>query len=212
MIKAFIGGLQLPVNPLEDVSFSMKANNQRFEIVSIGEVTKIGSRGLIQTEVNSLFTDGDYPFITATRTLPAEQYVQKVRRMFEAGDPVRFILTGDGIDINLQCSLEDFKYEKRFGEWEDYYYTISLMEYRVHSARRIVRRALVAGASVKQSAPREEKKLTPTTHTAVAGDTLWGLAKKYYGDGSQYMKIFNANRTLNPTPNHIYVGQTFVIP
>ncbi len=213
MIKTFVGGIQLPVNPLEEVSFSYSANNQRFEIVSIGEVTKIGSRGLIKAEIKSLFTDGDYPFIVKSGIssgMSAERYVSRVKSMFNARSPVRFIITGDGVDINLRCSLESFKYTKPFGEVNDYYYTLSLMEYRSYSAKRIV--VNPAQTQSPNASKRSEDNQKPKTHTAVAGDTLWGLAQKYYGDGSQYTKIWEANKHLNPSPNHIYVGQTFVIP
>jgi len=33
-----------------------------------------------------------------------------------------------------------------------------------------------------------------TRYVIREGDTLWGLAKKYYGNGAKYSKIFNANR------------------
>lgn len=50
------------------------------------------------------------------------------------------------------------------------------------------------------------------THTVVKGDTLWGIAKKYYGDGKSYTKIFDANTKQIADPNLIYIGQVFVIP
>lgn len=51
-----------------------------------------------------------------------------------------------------------------------------------------------------------------TYHTVEKGDTLSGLAKKYYGDGSQYMKIYNANRGKLSDPDKIYPGQRLRIP
>lgn len=50
------------------------------------------------------------------------------------------------------------------------------------------------------------------THTVVKGDTLWGIAKKYYGNGKSYTKIYDANTKQIADPNRIYVGQVFVIP
>lgn len=210
MIKTFIGGLQLPVNPLEELALSYSANNQRFEIVAVGDVTKIGSRGLVKADIKSLFTDIDYPFTIKTG-MSAERYVGRVKAMFDAKAPVRFILTGDGVDINMLCSLESFKYSKAFGEAQEYYYTLSIMEYRPYSAKRIVVKP-AAKAPAPKAPTRPEDNPPPKSHTAVAGDTLWGLAQKYYGDGSQYTKIWEANKSLNPSPNHIYVGQTFIIP
>ncbi len=49
-------------------------------------------------------------------------------------------------------------------------------------------------------------------HDVVSGDTLSGIAKKYYGDANQYMKIFEANKPMLSHPDKIYVGQKLRIP
>ena len=46
----------------------------------------------------------------------------------------------------------------------------------------------------------------------VSGDTLSGIAGKFYGDGSAYMRIFEANREVIKDPDKIYVGQKIRIP
>jgi nucleoid-associated protein YgaU len=55
-----------------------------------------------------------------------------------------------------------------------------------------------------------------TVHTVVPGDTLWGIAQKYYGDGNRYMEIFNANKAIwknyKNDPNVIYPGWELHIP
>lgn len=64
-----------------------------------------------------------------------------------------------------------------------------------------------------------------TTHTVVSGDTLWDLAATYYGSGTQWHRIYDANQALiqsgaiaaglwNPNdPGHwIFPGQVFTIP
>ncbi|MBN2207402.1 MAG: LysM peptidoglycan-binding domain-containing protein [Candidatus Aminicenantes bacterium] len=51
-----------------------------------------------------------------------------------------------------------------------------------------------------------------TVHEVVPGDTLSALAKKYYGNGNLYMKIFEANRDILNDPNLIKVGQKLKIP
>jgi len=60
------------------------------------------------------------------------------------------------------------------------------------------------------TAPAAE--VTVEYYEIVAGDTLWAIAKKFYGDGSLYMKIFEANREVIKDPDKIYVGQKIRIP
>jgi len=49
-------------------------------------------------------------------------------------------------------------------------------------------------------------------HTVQSGETLWKIASQYYGDGSNYMKIFEANAGLLQHPDHIEPGQELLIP
>ena len=50
------------------------------------------------------------------------------------------------------------------------------------------------------------------THDVASGDTLSALAKRYYGDASQYHRIFEANRDQLSDPDKIKVGQKLKIP
>lgn len=54
------------------------------------------------------------------------------------------------------------------------------------------------------------KTSTKKYHTVIKGETLWGIATKYYGDGNRYKEIASANNIANP--NVIHVGQKLLIP
>lgn len=45
-----------------------------------------------------------------------------------------------------------------------------------------------------------------------SGDSLSGIAKKYYGDAMQYPRLFEANREVIKDPDLIYPGQKIRIP
>ena len=47
------------------------------------------------------------------------------------------------------------------------------------------------------------------THKVVRGDTLWGIAQKYLGNGNRYKEIMELNGLKSST---IYAGQVFKIP
>ncbi len=50
----------------------------------------------------------------------------------------------------------------------------------------------------------------PQKHVVAKGDTLWDLAKAFYGDGALWAKISAANG--KPAPRHLHVGTELEIP
>lgn len=63
-------------------------------------------------------------------------------------------------------------------------------------------------------APAPKPQTTPTLriHKVVAGDTLSKIANQYYGNGNDYMKIFDANKDKLKDPDKIFPGQELIIP
>ena len=65
---------------------------------------------------------------------------------------------------------------------------------------------------------REEPELAaaspglPQALTVQPGNTLWGIAQERFGDGVQYVRVFEANKDLIRDPDLIYPGQVFNIP
>jgi len=52
-----------------------------------------------------------------------------------------------------------------------------------------------------------------STYTVKKGDSLWAIAKKQYGSGAKWKKIYEANKdVIGSNPNKIYPGQKFTIP
>ncbi|MCH9741370.1 MAG: LysM peptidoglycan-binding domain-containing protein [Epsilonproteobacteria bacterium] len=49
-------------------------------------------------------------------------------------------------------------------------------------------------------------------YSIVKGDTLWGIAQKFYDDGSKYTHIVDANIEVIKDADLIYPGQTIRIP
>ena len=64
-----------------------------------------------------------------------------------------------------------------------------------------------APAAESTPAPSEER-----TYVVVSGDTLSKIAKREYGDGNKWPKIYQANKDILKDPDHIYPGQKLRIP
>lgn len=70
--------------------------------------------------------------------------------------------------------------------------------------------AAAAPAPVATAAPAAP---AGQTYTVVSGDTLWGIATRFYGNGALWPRIYNANKgVIGGNPNLIYPGQVYTIP
>lgn len=65
---------------------------------------------------------------------------------------------------------------------------------------------------VKKTPSPPQASTAQRTYTVKKGDSLWKIAKQFYGNGALYTKIFDANTNQVADPNQIYIGQVFVIP
>jgi nucleoid-associated protein YgaU len=50
------------------------------------------------------------------------------------------------------------------------------------------------------------------TYTVKSGDSLSKIAKQYYGDASQWQRIYDVNRETVSNPDLIHPGQKLYIP
>jgi len=87
----------------------------------------------------------------------------------------------------------------------DIAYTIDFVEYKevgVNTAKEAIQQRDVFKESTPTATPNK-------TYTVVKGDSLYAIARKFYGNGNEYNKIVAANNIKNP--NLIYPGQVFII-
>lgn len=63
-----------------------------------------------------------------------------------------------------------------------------------------------------EPAPEAEAAPAEQTHTVESGDTLSGIAERYYGDANQWPRIFEANGDQLSNPDVIEPGQVLRIP
>ena len=63
-----------------------------------------------------------------------------------------------------------------------------------------------AAAAAAGAGPAQQR------YTVQPGDSLSKIAKQFYGNANDYMKIFEANKDKLSDPNKVQVGQELVIP
>jgi nucleoid-associated protein YgaU len=77
-----------------------------------------------------------------------------------------------------------------------------------------VTREQLEQAGVKKTEPAPAPVVDEGTRFYVIekGDTLFGIAKAFYGNGMKYPQLFEANREVIDDPDKIYPGQKIRIP
>lgn len=203
--------IDIPVLP-EKLKVTSPGNNDTATVLVLGDVLILRKKGLRTVAWDSFFPVNDAPFVTGRITDPVE-IVKAIQKARDSLDPVRFLITGTDLDINVRMGVETFDYEERAGELGDFYYSIKLSEWKDYSPRRIVLPPEPAKPAQAKEPERTGEPPKQKTYTVKAGDRLWNIAKKFYGKGSDYTKIYNANKgTIGSNPNLIYPGQVFTIP
>lgn len=202
--------IMLPVNP-ESFAFTEKHNNTSVNVNSIGEVNLLGKRDLKTGTISSHFPKRDRNYANNSGRQAPYTYINKLLSWKSSGKPVRLIITGT--KINFQVTIETLKYGEQDGTG-DVYYDLTLKEYRAVEIKKTkLKKKKKKKTTKKKSKPkRPAAKKKTKTYTVKSGDCLWNIAKRFYGNGAQYTKIYNANRGKIKNPNLIYPGQVLTIP
>lgn len=207
---------RLPVNP-EEIETSSAQTIEKYEMLKLGQIaipthmelkeysfeTEFPHRPLHYVETSGDFRDPDF-------------YLKLFEQWRQEKAPVRFIASnGIGDDINTLVLIEELTVIEKAGEEGDKYVSFQLLEYREFGKKMVV---VITDESVPTAVAKKEEpapSVNPKsngTHIVQPGDTLWAIAKKYYGNGNQYPRIVNANKDKIKNPNLIFPGQQLVIP
>lgn len=222
MYYFYMGSVLLPVPP-EKITLKVKNANKTMTLINEGEVNFLRQAGLTEFEFDVLIPSVRYSFAKYDKGFQSPVYfTNHFEKLKTSKEPFQFIVSrkmpnGKMIfDTNMTVSMESYTIKEQANEGFDLIVSIKLKQYRAYGTKvvKVVNITTQPTASVTTQRPSTTSPAPKktTTYTVKAGDTLWNIAKRFYGNGSKYTAIYEANKDKIKTSNLIYVGQVLVIP
>lgn len=213
----------LPVTP-DKIQIKINNNNKTVNLINEGEINILKKAGLTDIEFECEIPQVKHPYAVYKSEFKDARYFMNIFKELKTNKkPFQFIVcrklpSGKGLlNTNIRVSLEDYKITEKAKNGFDFSVKISLKQYRYYGTKEV--NITIAESKPKTSIePTRETINSPApatsqTYTVVKGDTLSNIAKKFYGNGSKYTTIYNANQgVIGGNPNLIYPGQVLIIP
>ncbi len=197
--------IRLPIIP-SYFEVTIPHQNTTVNINELGEINLIGKTGLVSMTIESFFPNQQYFFCLYRDFQKPYEYIKQLLKWKDSGKPIRVIVTGT--PINYAMAIESLIYSEVDGTG-DVYFTLEVKEYKF--IKTPSSNTLTTNSRTLLTTPttQRETKSLATHYTVQKGDTLWLIAKKVTGEGSNYKAIAQKNNITNP--DKIYVGQKLVI-
>lgn len=219
MYSFFIDGMELPIAP-QKLTVKIKGNNKTLTLINEGDINFLRAPGLTEITFDAVLPMlGQYSFANGYRR--PDSYLNKLESLMTDKEPFRFLVSRVApsgrllYDTNMKVGLENYTVTEDATKGPDVTVSITLKQYISYSTKTVtVVKPKPEKKPVVQQKKKRETSSAPKvkTYTVKSGDCLWNIAKKYYGNGAQYTKIYNANKGKIKNPNLIYPGQVLTIP
>lgn len=228
----YMGKMLCPIAPSK-LQTKIKGKNKTMTLINDGEVNVLKQAGLTEVSFDLLLPNVKYPFATYKSGFKrAAYFLGELEKLKNDKKPFQFIVTRllpNGkmlFDTNMKVSLESYDIKEEAKQGFDVTVSIKLKQYREYGTKtcKVTLANTKTKVSVQSSRPTGKSSSTNKAHTVKKGDTLWTIAKKYYGNGSKYTAIYKANKTVienaakkhgkksSSNGNWIYPGTKLTIP
>ena len=73
-------------------------------------------------------------------------------------------------------------------------------------------RIVVSSVPVEKEVNNAQGNIVEKIYEVVKGDSLWKISRNFYGTGSRWGILYDANRWQMPSPDVLQIGQKLLIP
>lgn len=212
----------LPVTPSK-LTIKINNANKTATLINEGEINILKQAKLTDIEFECDIPQVKQPYaVYPSGFKDASYFLDYFEELKTSKKPFQFIVcrqTPNGkkfFNTNMKVTLEDYKITEDAKQGYDLKVKISLKQWRDYGTKtvniKITASKPKASVEPKRAVTTSPAPVSSQTYTVVKGYCLWNIAKKFYGNGSKYTVIYNANKDKIKNPNLIYPGQVLTIP
>lgn len=194
--------IQMPVTPGE-FAVEVGRNITVLDMAQAGEAAFPGLSALFDAPMEFLLPAESRNYTRGGYAGDPYAYVKQLADWSETGEVLRLIVTDT--PVNFPVLLGPVRYGEQDGTG-DVVVRLNVRRYRELAAETTTVKPDTG--NLTRSAQRAAQ--PERVHTVAKGDTLWGIARKQYGDGSFCWKLAKYNGIKNA--NLIYPGQVVKCP
>lgn len=194
--------LVMPVTP-PDFYVEEGRQIENLAMTDTGEVNLPGLRKLFNERLEFLLPSSARNYTAGGWTGEPYAVVDRLTEWSNSGGALRLIVTDT--PVNVPVLLGPVRHGQRDGTG-DVYVTLELRQYRELAEESA--EVNPDTGNMGRAAPQEKRE--ETSYTVAKGDTLWGICRRTYGDGSLAWKLAEANGIKNA--NLIFPGQVVRLP
>lgn len=210
----YLGGMEVPT-PAK-LTVKIKGKNKTLILLNEGEVNFLRTPGLTEITVPLVL-----PMLGGEQS--PSSYLDMLEGLKTGKGTTQFILVRSSpngkklFDTNITVSVEDYNVvEDVKANGLDVAVDVNLKQWRPYGTKTAVVEQPAAPSQPAAVTVEQEREASTApaakTYTVKKGDSLWAIAAKYYGKGSDYSKIAGANTDKISNPNLIYPGQVLTLP
>lgn len=203
MYKFYLGDILLPIAP-SDITVTQKNNNNVLKLVNEEELNILQKSGLCEYSFKAILPVTSYYFsdYETTGFNDAYYYLDKFLAIKNSKNVFDFIVIEDkssSVIISDTVSIEGLNWSISAEQNGDVIMNITLKSYVYHATKTITIKDNIVDED-SDRAPSSENIFDDSdsyvTYTIKSGDTLIGIALRYYGVESMYLTIYSLNKEL----------------
>lgn len=209
MYQFYLGEILLPIAP-EKVTITTGSQSHCYTLADGREINIPESPKLRTISFEALIPYREYPFAKyVSGYKDGDTLRESIEALKNNNTVFQFVITrlrGQKAYhyTDIRSTLEDIKVTESAGNGLDIKMALTIKEYREFGAK------FVTGNNTIRQQDNAPK--LNSNYVVKNGDSLWNIAKIYYGDGSRWRDIYNANTDVIANPVFIKEGMEIVIP